>query len=74
MLITGKCMAFANRRSFLSLLTGLIGAVIAAILAVPGLGYILSPLKRRVPSETEEGFYDAGSWGDLTENTRMATA
>jgi menaquinol-cytochrome c reductase iron-sulfur subunit len=62
-------MPFSDRRSFLSVLTSLIGAVIAAILAVPGLGYVFSPLTRRRPSDAEEGFYDAGSWDELAERT-----
>lgn len=63
-------MLFTSRRSFLSLLTSLVGAVIGIILAVPGLGYIFAPLKKRVPGETtEDGFYDAGPWDELAEET-----
>lgn len=63
-------MPIADRRSFLSVLTSLVGAVIVAILAVPGLGYVFAPLRRRVTTaETAEGFYDAGSWTDLAEGT-----
>jgi menaquinol-cytochrome c reductase iron-sulfur subunit len=67
-------MLFADRRSFLSVLTSLIGAIIAAILAVPGLGYVFSPLRRRSPSEAEEGFYDAGSWNELAEGAPQLVA
>ncbi len=56
-----------NRRSFVSVLTSLIGAVIAAILAVPAVGYVLSPFRRSKGSEGEAGFLDAGPWADLTE-------
>lgn len=55
------------RRSFLGLITSLIGLVIAAILAVPAFGYIFAPLRRRTGGEPGEGFFDAGSWMDLAE-------
>lgn len=67
-------MSNANRRSFLSLLTSLIGAVIAAILAVPGLGYVFAPLRKRAAGEAEEGFYDAGSWNDVAEGAPQLVA
>jgi Rieske Fe-S protein len=54
-----------NRRRFLSVLTWLVGAASAMILAVPGLGYIFAPLNRRSSDEAEEGFNDAGSWEEL---------
>lgn len=59
-------MPIPNRRSFLSLLTNLIGAVIAAVLAVPGLGYIFASPRRRAQGQTDEEFYDAGAWDELT--------
>lgn len=34
-----------TRRTILGWLTGLLGAAIGAILAVPALGYVLSPLR-----------------------------
>jgi Rieske Fe-S protein len=56
-----------HRRRFMSMLTSLIGAAIAAILAVPAVGYVLSPFRRQKGSEGEAGFLDAGPWSDLTE-------
>lgn len=57
------------RRWFLGLVTSLIGLVITAILAVPALGYIFAPLRRRAGGESGEGFFDAGSWDDLADGT-----
>jgi Rieske Fe-S protein len=58
-----------SRRSFLSILTDLIGVAIGAILGVPALGYIFAPLRRRGSGQAEEGFFDAGSWSELAEGT-----
>ena len=57
------------RRSFLGFVTNLIGAAIAAILAVPAFGYIFSPLRRRGEGDSETGLYDAGAWSDVNEGT-----
>ena len=63
----GANMSAASRRQFLSVLTNLIGAAIALMLAVPGLGYIFAPLRRHIANEGEEEYYDAGSWSELAE-------
>jgi menaquinol-cytochrome c reductase iron-sulfur subunit len=38
------------RRAFLARITSLLGATWAAILAIPGAGFLLSPVLRRAPS------------------------
>lgn len=58
-----------TRRTVLRWLTSLIAGAIASILAVPGLGYVLSPLRRHGGGASSEGFFDAGSWSDLAEGT-----
>lgn len=67
-------MIAENRRSFLGIVTSLIGMAIAAILAVPAFGYIFAPLRRRPSSDVSEGFFDAGSWDDLAEGTPQLVA
>lgn len=56
-----------TRRTILGWLTGLLGAAIGAILAVPALGYVLSPLRRRGEGAAKDDFFDAGPWSDLLE-------
>lgn len=65
-------LAVETRRTILGWLTGLLGAAIGAILAVPALGYVLSPLRRRGGDASKDDFFDAGSWGDLVEGQPQA--
>lgn len=67
-------MLDASRRAMLGWLTSLLAAVIAAILAVPGLGYVLAPLRRSGAGESSAGFFDAGSWDDLVAGTPQLVA
>jgi menaquinol-cytochrome c reductase iron-sulfur subunit len=55
-----------TRRGFLSFLTNGLMAVIAALLAVPAVAYIWSPLRKR-PTEANagDGFSDTGAVTDL---------
>lgn len=57
----------SSRRKFLDWLTALLGLAIATMLAVPVLGYVLSPLRRRSADAANDDFFDAGAWSDLTE-------
>jgi menaquinol-cytochrome c reductase iron-sulfur subunit len=56
----------ATRRGFLSFLTNTLMAVIAALLAVPAIAYVWSPLRKK-PGEKNagDGFSDAGPVTDL---------
>jgi menaquinol-cytochrome c reductase iron-sulfur subunit len=54
--------AESSRRGFLTFLADLLMAVIALIVAIPALGYVLAPLRRK--PETSDGttsFLDAGA-------------
>jgi Rieske Fe-S protein len=56
----------ASRRRFFSLVTKVLLAGIALLLAVPAIGYIWAPLRRKDASaSSEEGFADAGKLEDL---------
>jgi Rieske Fe-S protein len=63
-----------TRRTVLGWLTGLLGAAIGAILAVPALGYVLSPLRRRGEGAAKDEFFDAGAWSDLVEGKPQLVA
>ncbi len=63
-----------TRRTILGWLTGLLGAAIAAILSVPALGYVLSPLRRGAGGGMPDDFFDAGPWSDLVEGQPQLVA
>jgi menaquinol-cytochrome c reductase iron-sulfur subunit len=55
-----------HRRSFLGFVTKLLMAGIGLMVAVPAIGYFVSPLRKRSTKEgTERSFADAGSLSDI---------
>jgi len=60
-------MVHHHRRRFLSVATTLIGTAIGAILAVPAIGYVFSPFRRRSATASESGFLNAGPWAEVRE-------
>jgi quinol---cytochrome c reductase iron-sulfur subunit, bacillus type len=66
MKVTLSMAGTTTRRSFLSLVTTALMAVIGLLLAVPAISYIWSPLRRHGATDaSEEGFADAGVIADL---------
>lgn len=57
--------ADASRRGFLNLLTEMMMAVVALMVAIPALGYILAPLRRKVEGAEGAAFLDAGPVADF---------
>jgi menaquinol-cytochrome c reductase iron-sulfur subunit len=55
-----------NRRGFLGCWTGLLTAVLGLLVAVPAVGYVCAPLRRRRKAEgAGAGFVDVGPVADL---------
>jgi menaquinol-cytochrome c reductase iron-sulfur subunit len=54
-----------DRRRFLSYLTGALLSVLGLLLAVPAVGYLVAPLRRRKAERAAGSFVDAGPVADL---------
>lgn len=56
----------ANRRRFLGFLTNSVMTVIGLFVAIPAVGYFISPLRRRAgDGDAEAAFQDAGPLSDI---------
>lgn len=58
-----------GRRTFLRLCTGAVVGLISLLIAIPAIGYMLAPLRRRQRKAGEENFIDMGPLADLTPDT-----
>ena len=56
--------ATPNRRSFVGLITSLLMAAIAFLLAIPAIAYLVGPLRRKTGT-TGDGFYEVGPLADI---------
>jgi menaquinol-cytochrome c reductase iron-sulfur subunit len=55
----------ANRRGFLDYCTGLLVSILGLLVAVPAVGYLCAPLRRRRPEAAGAGFVDVGPVAEL---------
>jgi menaquinol-cytochrome c reductase iron-sulfur subunit len=60
-----------HRRDFHRLGTFLLGGLMTLVLAVPGVGYLLTPLRKRqegTADPADEGYFELARLSELTEN------
>jgi Rieske Fe-S protein len=68
--VTGSTAGGSHRRGFLRWVNGLLAAAVAGVLAVPGVGYVLTPLLRS--GKGGKGFTTLARLGELEEGVPRA--